>query len=149
MLDLMSVNHKHGSTPLYIYTISCILCKIKIVQQEAGTRFGYTGFKDRIDKAGLTPSQRLPLDKRLGTLESFMFRSQTTLPTQGTKGLKQKGKVRTKGTGWNAKVSSHPQTSLTNLNITVGTPYDRGSLLSMCHARDGMLPVQYLLKHFS
>lgn len=99
MLNLMSVNYKDGLTPLYIYTISHILCKIRIVQQEAGTRFDYTGFKDRINKAGLTPSQRLPLDQYLETLESFIFRSQTTLPTQNAKSLKQKGKVQTKGTG--------------------------------------------------
>lgn len=104
MLDLMSVNHEDGSTPLYIHTVSRLLREMRVIQQEAGTRFNYTDCKERVENAALTSSQRLPLDQRLGILESFMPRSQTTLRGSGQKDRKKK--MRTEGTDWKAKVCS-------------------------------------------
>ena len=109
MLDLMAVNQEDGSTPLYIHTVSRLLREMRIAQQEAGTRFDYTDFKSRIDGAGLTPAQRLPLDQRLGALESFMPESQTTLRVRSAKGSKQKEKKQMRGTDWSPKASSRSQ----------------------------------------
>ncbi|KAI0176905.1 hypothetical protein BJ166DRAFT_505652 [Pestalotiopsis sp. NC0098] len=73
MLDLMAVGA--GTVPLYIHVIQRVLRDMRLQQQATGGSFNYTRFKQLIDAEDLTDQQRVPLDQRLDTLESFMVNS--------------------------------------------------------------------------
>ncbi|KAJ5895540.1 hypothetical protein N7495_007231 [Penicillium taxi] len=85
MMDLMSVGQDGGLMPLYMRTVQRVLREMRLVQQENGTIFDYSAFKNRVLSADLMPSQLEPLKQRLDTLESFMPSHQTTLQSQRSK----------------------------------------------------------------
>lgn len=64
-----------GTVPLYIHVIQRVLRDMRLQQQATGGSFNYTRFKQLIDAEDLTDQQRVPLDQRLDTLESFMVNS--------------------------------------------------------------------------
>lgn len=100
MLDLMAVSRSDGPMPLYLHAVYRILREMRIEQQEMGTGFSYTTFKDRISGTEMTPAQLSPLTQRLDTLESFMPNTQT-----GVRFQRRKGKAaRQHGNDWNSKV---------------------------------------------
>ena len=79
-----------GSLPLYLHVVQRILRDMRIEQQSGKTirPFNYHEFKRRIGLEDLATGQKIPLNQRLDTLESFMIKKKTTskpLPTpQGT-----------------------------------------------------------------
>ncbi|KAK2742686.1 hypothetical protein FQN57_005141 [Myotisia sp. PD_48] len=96
MMDLMAVGQNDGSIPLYMQSVKRILREMRILQQQAGTRFDYKDFKQRIMDIGLTPMQLEPLKQRLDILESFMPQTQTTINRRKGKNERQYS-----GSDWN------------------------------------------------
>ncbi|KAF3009245.1 hypothetical protein E8E14_009609 [Neopestalotiopsis sp. 37M] len=84
MLDLMAVGA--GTVPLYIHVIQRVLRDMRIEQQATGGAFNYKKFKKIIDNEDLTAQQRVPLDQRLETLESFMVKKPTKYSLDGSRG---------------------------------------------------------------
>lgn len=73
MLDLMAANSVQGGTlPLYLHIVIRILRELRLEQQKTGGSFNYRAFRKAIDAEELTPGQKIPLEQRLDTLESFM-----------------------------------------------------------------------------
>ena len=105
MLDLMAVSSEDGSQPLYIQTVNRILRSMRLTQQESGAPFDYQMFKTNIEMASLAPTQRAPLDQRLGMLESFMPDSQTNYERKSRKSSVGKSKAIGRGTVWDPEVS--------------------------------------------
>lgn len=101
MLDLMAVNNADGPMPLYLHTVYRVLREMRIEQQEAGTGFSYTKFKERVLMADLSPGQLGPLTQRLDTLESFMPNTQT-MTIKSKKKFKPDGQY---GNDWASEVS--------------------------------------------
>lgn len=78
MFDLMAVNSTAGdSAPLYIAIVQRILRELRISQQQLGGGFNYTAFRQAVNNSPLLPGQKMPLEQRLETLESFMVKEQT------------------------------------------------------------------------
>jgi hypothetical protein len=92
MLDLMAVGA--GTVPLYIHVIQRVLRDMRIEQQATGGAFNYKKFKKIIDNEDLTAQQRVPLDQRLETLESFMVKKPTKYSLDGSRGTDWTPKVR-------------------------------------------------------
>lgn len=108
MLDLMAVNVENGPMPLYLHSINRILREMRIEQQALGGSFKYAEFKKRVEDTDLTLHQKVALEQRLDTLESFMDKSQTTL--MGTKvSKKRETKQVVGGNDWTIKVIINPQ----------------------------------------
>jgi hypothetical protein len=100
MLDLMAVSNGDGPMPLYLHAVYRILREMRLEQQETGTAFSYTRFKERVALTAMTPAQLGPLTQRLETLESFMPNTQT-----GAIKLRRKSKaVGQHGNDWASKV---------------------------------------------
>lgn len=123
MLDLMAVGA--GTVPLYIHVIQRVLRDMRIEQQATGGAFNYKKFKKIIDNEDLTAQQRVPLDQRLETLESFMVKKPTKYFLDGSR-----------GTDWTPKVRAHISKvfwiACADKQIE-GTTDGRRSILSMCH----------------
>lgn len=79
MLDLMAVSSIHGSLPLYLHIVIRILRQLRTSQQETGSTFSYSRFKELIDRETLKQEQLLPLQQRLEQLESFMNEKQAMM----------------------------------------------------------------------
>lgn len=78
MFDLMAVNSAGGdSAPLYIAIVQRILRDLRITQQHHGGGFNYSAFRQAVNTSPLLPGQKMPLEQRLETLESFMIKEQT------------------------------------------------------------------------
>lgn len=78
MFDLMAVNSAGGdSAPLYIAIVQRILRELRIKQQQLGGEFNYSAFRQAVNTSPLLPGQKMPLEQRLETLESFMVKEQT------------------------------------------------------------------------
>lgn len=120
MMDLMAVGQEGGSMPLYMHTVKRILREMRILQQESGTAFDYSNFKQRVLNSDLTPAQLEPLKQRLDTLESFMPRVQTTLPNTQNKGFGKKSRVSrgSNGSSWELVVRGNLTTRLVLLLIS-------------------------------
>lgn len=99
MLDLMAVKQDDGPTPLYVHTINRILREMRIVQQESGIPFKLGEFKRQVACAGLMPTQLVPLNQRLDTLESFLAPEESD-----TAGKKRKQPKKQGGTDWHPQV---------------------------------------------
>lgn len=84
MMDLMAVK-RGDNIPLYMHVINRILRDLRLEQQRTGTSFRYQAFKAMLDREDLTDSQRVPLQQRLETLESFM--AETQAPSTGRTNL--------------------------------------------------------------
>ncbi|KAJ5873621.1 uncharacterized protein N7473_013180 [Penicillium subrubescens] len=93
MLDLMAVNRDNGAVPLYLHTVQRILREMRLLQQNAGSKFDYQDFKSRVLRSELLPGQLEPLKQRLDTLESFMA------PQQAGTSYQMKGKAKKKNAG--------------------------------------------------
>ena len=74
MLDLMAVSTDDGSVPLYVHTLSRILRRLRLEEQNSDRPFEYSRFIQLVENEGLSPGQKAPLQQRLDTLESFMAR---------------------------------------------------------------------------
>ncbi|KFY83986.1 hypothetical protein V500_09690 [Pseudogymnoascus sp. VKM F-4518 (FW-2643)] len=125
MLDLMAVSRGDGPMPLYLHAVYRILREMRIEQQETGTGFSYSTFKDRIARTEMTPAQLSPLTQRLDTLESFMPNSQTgaILP-------RRKGKpVRQYGNDWTSEPGS---LTIVDLSCPCVTSEGACSLFNIC-----------------
>jgi hypothetical protein len=99
MLELMAVNQNEGPPPLYMHTVLRILRDMRMQQQEQGTPFRYTTFKQLLMNSGLIPSQLAPLQQRLDTLESFMPKTVSSVPKK-----KKKSTASSRESVWAAKV---------------------------------------------
>ncbi|KAI3399517.1 hypothetical protein diail_6539 [Diaporthe ilicicola] len=71
MMDLMAMRKGEGM-PLYMHVVNRVLRDLRLHQQQTGAPFDYRAFKAMLDREELTDSQKLPLNQRLETLESFM-----------------------------------------------------------------------------
>ena len=106
MLELMAV--KDGEpVPLYMHTIYRILREMRIVQQARGTQFNYREFKSQVMDSGLTPTQLIPLQQRLDSLESFMPKVQVYSSRKGKKTTTSMPPIAEKH-DWSSKVCYNP-----------------------------------------
>lgn len=111
MLDLMAISSiQGGGMPLYLHVVTRILRQLRIAQQASDSTFNYRAFKQALDNEDLTPGQRVPLQQRLETLESFMAAEQVPVAQAGGSKKKNKGKENTalvskkRVSDWNLKV---------------------------------------------
>jgi len=72
MLDIMAL--KEDDAPLYGQVLLRIIREMRTAEQKKSppAPFDYRLFKKMLTNSGLTPSQLVPLEQRLDTLESFM-----------------------------------------------------------------------------
>ncbi|ETS87822.1 hypothetical protein PFICI_01650 [Pestalotiopsis fici W106-1] len=116
MLDLMAVGA--GTVPLYIHVIQRVLRDLRIEQQATGGAFNYKKFKQIIDQEDLTNQQRVPLDQRLETLESFMVKKPT-----------KHSQAASRGTDWTPKKG---QLTIVDLSCPCVTAEMACSLFNIC-----------------
>ena len=101
MFDLMAVNSVGGdSAPLYIAIVQRILRELRIKQQILGGGFNYSAFREAVNSSPLLPGQKMPLEQRLETLESFMVKEQTLWDRK----TKKKGSKSQRRNVWEPKV---------------------------------------------
>lgn len=111
MLDLMAVSTDNGPMPLYLHTIMRILKEMRLEQQKSNLEqpFNYGRFKFLLSQAEMTPAQKVPLDQRLDTLESFMDNEQVKATVGASKGKGVKGT--SKINDWSLKVCTASENS--------------------------------------
>ncbi|KFA78834.1 hypothetical protein S40288_05468 [Stachybotrys chartarum IBT 40288] len=80
MLGLMAVSSvQGGGMPLYLHIVVRVLRDLRMRQQKTpGVQFDYGAFKRKLTETNLTKDQMVPLQQRLGTLESFMLDAQAS-----------------------------------------------------------------------
>jgi hypothetical protein len=80
MLGLMAVRSvQGGGMPLYLHIVVRALRDLRMRQQKTpGAQFDYGAFKRELTETNLTKDQMVPLQQRLGTLESFMLDAQAS-----------------------------------------------------------------------
>jgi hypothetical protein len=100
MLELMAVNSRDGSVPLYMHVVQRLLREFRVLQQAMNTSFNYGKFRAAIEAANLTPAQLCPLTQRLDTLESFMPESHKKWAKQGIHENGKKKKNSNKSIDW-------------------------------------------------
>ncbi|KAK7731084.1 hypothetical protein SLS53_008802 [Cytospora paraplurivora] len=129
MMDLMAVK-RGDNIPLYMHVINRILRDLRLEQQRTGTSFKYQAFKAMLDREDLTDSQRVPLQQRLETLESFMAETQTT-STGKTNLFGPKSKVARKpvGNDWTPRAG---QLTIVDLSCPCVTAEGACSLFNIC-----------------
>lgn len=87
MLDLMAVSSiQGGGMPLYLHMVLKLLREMRLENQQDSLPFNYRKFKDTLMSEDMSAGQKVPLQQRLDTLESFMVKEQTVLYNSGKKG---------------------------------------------------------------
>ncbi|KAM0124285.1 hypothetical protein ACHAO1_011086 [Botrytis cinerea] len=138
MLDLMAISQDDGPIPLYLHMVSRILRDMHIEQQETETSFDYQSFKRRLMGTGMTSAQLGPLNQRLDTLESFMFKAQTGadqpyIRKVGSQGKeKGEGKESTVGKSGNNWTPKPGYLTIVDLSCPCVTPEGACSLFNIC-----------------
>jgi len=126
MLDLKAVTQENGPVPLYLHTIYRILRQMRMEQQAIGGSFNYIRFKWEVEAAELNPTQRVPLNRRLDTLESFMpaFQTQILLPNKCIRNRR--------GRNANDWTPQHGHLTIVDLSCPCVTPEGACSLFNIC-----------------
>ncbi|POR36349.1 Uncharacterized protein TPAR_03449 [Tolypocladium paradoxum] len=126
MMDLMAVSSVQGGMPLYLHVVTRILRELRISQQNSGGLFNYGAFKRALEHQELTPGQKVPLQQRLETLESFMVKEQ--VPT-AVLPKKFKGSMFRSGNDWTPKAG---QLTIVDLSCPCVTAESACALFNIC-----------------
>ncbi|KAL1862759.1 hypothetical protein Daus18300_008403 [Diaporthe australafricana] len=134
MMDLMAVR-KGETMPLYMHVVNRLLRDLRLRQQQNGTPFDYQAFRKLLAREDLTDSQRVPLNQRLETLESFMAPRAGAVPQQQQQ---QQQKTKKKAAAAGAKPAGNDwapragQLTIVDLSCPCVTPEGACSLFNIC-----------------
>ncbi|KAJ2906005.1 hypothetical protein MKZ38_003488 [Zalerion maritima] len=135
MMELMAVNGG-DHMPLYMHVVSRILKELRLQQQERNSYFNYQHFLRMVENEPLIGGQKIPLQQRLDTLESFMVHEQVkpgyiTANAAGTGfGGEKKGFAsKSKGNDW---IPMPAQLTIVDMSCPCITPEMACSLFNIC-----------------